>query len=65
MPNLADDRWPQLRGGYRTPFDPRRLLAELQSNIDSSKAWDELWNELHHQRDVGEASYAAVPRRRG
>jgi hypothetical protein len=37
----------------------------LQSNTDSSKAWDELWNELHHQRDVGEASYAAVPRRRG
>jgi hypothetical protein len=21
----------------------------------------ELWNELHHQSDVGEASYAAVP----
>jgi hypothetical protein len=61
MPDLADDRWPQLRGGYRTPFDPRRLIAMLQSNTDSSKAWDELWNELHHQGDVGEASYAAVP----
>jgi hypothetical protein len=24
-------------------------------------AWDELWNELHHQGDVGLASYAAVP----
>lgn len=23
--------------------------------------WKELWNELHHQGDVGEASYAAVP----
>jgi len=23
--------------------------------------WDELWNELHHQGDVGVASYAAVP----
>src|SRR6185369_13444933 len=22
--------------------------------------WDELWNELHHQGNVGEASYAAV-----
>ncbi len=61
MPNLDDDRWPQLRGGYRTPFDPRRLIAMLQSNTDSSKVWDELWNELHHQGDVGEASYAAVP----
>jgi hypothetical protein len=61
MPNLADDRWPQLSGGYRTPFDPRHLLAMLQSNTDSSKVWNELWNELHHQGDVGEASYAAVP----
>jgi hypothetical protein len=23
--------------------------------------WRELWNELHHQGDVGEASYAALP----
>jgi hypothetical protein len=23
--------------------------------------WDELWQELHHQGDVGDASYAAVP----
>jgi hypothetical protein len=23
--------------------------------------WHELWDELHHQGDVGEASYAAVP----
>src|SRR5205814_458810 len=23
--------------------------------------WDELWQELHHQGDVGEASYATVP----
>jgi hypothetical protein len=61
MPNLADGRWLQLSGGYRTPFDPRRLLAKLQSNTDSSKVWDELWNKLHHQGDVGEASYAAVP----
>jgi hypothetical protein len=23
--------------------------------------WEELWNELHHQGDIGDASYAAVP----
>jgi hypothetical protein len=23
--------------------------------------WDELWQQLHHQGDVGEASYASVP----
>jgi hypothetical protein len=30
----------------------------MQDGID---VWDELWNELHHQGDVGVASYAAVP----
>lgn len=25
------------------------------------EAWRELWSELHHQGDVGEASYAVVP----
>ncbi len=33
----------------------------LESNTDSPKAWDELWNELQHQGDLCEASYAAVP----
>jgi hypothetical protein len=27
----------------------------------SALIFEELWNELHHQNDVGEASYAAVP----
>lgn len=43
------------------PFDPRPLFAKLQANHDVKAVWDELWNELHHQGDVGEASYAAVP----
>jgi len=61
MPKLDDDSWLQLTGGFRTQFDPRPLLTKLQSNTDISKVWEELWNELHHQGDVGEASYAAVP----
>ena len=28
---------------------------------DLSTRWHELWEELHHQGDVGDASYAAVP----
>lgn len=42
-------------------FDPRPLLRKLESNINAKDTWDELWEELHHQGDVGEASYAAVP----
>lgn len=43
------------------PFDPRALLKRLESDGDTKEAWQELWEELHHQGDVGEASYAAVP----
>jgi hypothetical protein len=54
-----DSRWAELDGGYRLPYDPRPALARLRDGDDA--AWDELWNELHHQGDVGVASYAAVP----
>jgi hypothetical protein len=33
----------------------------LEAGKNIKEAWEELWNELHHQGDVGEASYAAVP----
>lgn len=56
---LDDERWSDLQGGYRSPCDPRPALARLERGDTS--AWDELWNELHHQGDVGLASYAAVP----
>jgi hypothetical protein len=51
---LGDPRWNELPGGYGTPFDPSDLLRRLEGG---KKAWDELWQELHHQGDVGVASY--------
>nr|WP_246748589.1 hypothetical protein [Rhizobium setariae] len=35
-------------------------LRRLETG-DVDAAWKELWNNLHHQGDVGTASYAAVP----
>lgn len=61
MLNLDDKRWTELKGGYRVPFDPRQLLRRLESGTDIQRCWHELWQELYHQGDVGEASYAAVP----
>lgn len=58
---LDDPRWESLNGGYRVPYDPRPALLRLAGSDDVEGAWKELWNELHHQGDVGEASYAAVP----
>jgi hypothetical protein len=61
MPSLDDSRWSALAGDYRTLYDVRPLLKRLASNWQDDAAWTELWQELHHQADVGDASYAAVP----
>jgi hypothetical protein len=55
-----DIRWLELNGGYGTPYDPRAAIWQLVHG-DRKAAWEELWQELHHQGDVGEASYAAIP----
>ena len=57
---LDDPRWRTLAGGYREPYDPTVALHRLAARWDDPAAWEELWEELHHQGDVGEASYAAV-----
>lgn len=58
---LDDDTWTSLKGGYRLPYDPRSAVEALRNPAQRERAWEELWNELHHQGDVGEASYVAVP----
>jgi hypothetical protein len=59
--SLEDVRWRDLTGGYGIPFDPRPLLKRLETDSDTTEAWQQLWDELHHQGDVGDASFAAVP----
>ncbi len=61
MLSLDDKRWTEMKGGYRIPFDPRPLFHRFVSGTDIQRCWEELWQELYHQGDVGEASYAAVP----
>ena len=60
MSILDDGRWSGLKGGYNAVYDPRPALRTLAVHYASKSAWDELWNDLHHQGDVGDASYAAV-----
>lgn len=64
MLQLDDPKWPTLQGGYRIPYDASKPLRQLESKLDpdnEERVLKELWNELHHQGDVGEASYAALP----
>jgi hypothetical protein len=61
---LDDERWKMLLGGYRIPYDasvPLRKLEQTTDPQEENAIWQELWEELHHQGDVGSASYAAVP----
>jgi len=59
--SFEDVRWREMTGGYGTPFDPRPLLKRIETDSDTTEAWKQLWDELHHQGDVGDASFAAVP----
>jgi hypothetical protein len=57
--HLDDPNWKTLEGGYRVPYDasvPLRALAEGDDGV-----FPALWENLYHQGDVGDASYAAVP----
>src|SRR5258708_2008827 len=61
MLSFDDSRWKTLCAGYRTPVDLRPLLQQLESSDDVESAWAELWQELYHQGDVGQGSFAAIP----
>lgn len=50
MLSFQDQRWNKLLGGYRTVFDPRPALENLESNVRLKEAWHELWEELQPPR---------------
>jgi hypothetical protein len=59
---LNDPHWACYRGGYNLSlYDVVPLIHRLQREGTSKEFWELVWAELHHQGDVGEASYAVVP----
>jgi hypothetical protein len=64
MIELNDKRWREFEGGYRTPYDASIALKKLEQASTTKEAdavLSELLEELHHQGDVGLASYFSVP----
>jgi hypothetical protein len=61
MLSLDDPRWRSYKGGYRVLYDASPGLRRLLAEGPTEELWEEFWNELHHQGDVHQASYAAVP----
>ena len=58
---LDDPRWQSFQGGYRVTYDASVALRKLLADGPSDELWAEFFDELHHQNDVDQASYAAVP----
>lgn len=58
---LDDPRWQSYMGGYRVPYDASPGLRRLFADGPDDDLWEEFWSELHHQGDLHQASYAAVP----
>lgn len=58
MDQTAD--WSEITDAFGEPYDPRPTIDAL-SNGDGGESYDELWERLHHQGDLGTAAYAAVP----
>jgi len=64
MISLDDNKWKTFDGGYRIPYDasiPLKRLKQASTINEINSIFSELWNELHHQGDVGLASYYSVP----
>ena len=61
MKELTDRIWNNIEGGYKIKFNPVEIIRLFQNDIKSAEVWESVWNELHHQGDIGEASYAVIP----
>lgn len=63
--SLDDPRWGSLEGGYRNveynASIDLKSLERAESTEQVERIYAGLWNDLHHQGDVGLASYYAVP----
>lgn len=62
--DLDDIIWRKLQGGYKMVYDASRPLKKLKAadRQDEMKViFEELWENLYHQGEVGTASYLAVP----
>jgi stress-induced morphogen len=63
--SLDDPKWEKLEGGHKgTSYDVSVALRQLQQATTLQQArliYKELWDELHHQGDIGLASLYAVP----
>ena len=62
--DLDNRIWATLQGGYKIPYNASRPLKKLRDATRQEEfaiIFNELWDNLHHQGDVGVASYLSIP----
>ncbi|RYY35672.1 MAG: hypothetical protein EOP46_09210 [Sphingobacteriaceae bacterium] len=62
--DLDNPLWASLEGGYKSIYDasvPLKNLKQATTLQEADAIYQELWDNLHHQGDVGLASYYALP----
>lgn len=62
--DLDNSIWATFQGGYKILYDASRPLKKLRDatrHDEYSVIFTELWDNLHHQGDVGTASYLTIP----
>ncbi|MCR9234932.1 MAG: hypothetical protein NXI29_28385 [bacterium] len=61
MLSLDDPRWRSYKTAIGADFDVASMLGQLLKSGPTKQLWDECWNYLVYQGEIGEVSYAAVP----
>jgi hypothetical protein len=61
MLGLDDPKWKALTGGRRTQVDLSPLLRALEGAQEPTESWNELWDAIYHQGDIGDSAFVAVP----
>jgi hypothetical protein len=64
MLDLNDNRWQTFKGGYNVLYNasiPLKVLEKTENLARVEQILKEFWEELHHQGDVGVASYMTLP----
>ena len=61
---LDDKIWSKLDGAHKTPYNASSALRKLKVATrpdEFSSVFSDLWENLHHQGDLGLASYLSIP----
>lgn len=62
--DLDNSIWATIEGGYKIPYNASIALKKLRHATrqeELTAIFAELWDNLHHQGDVGTAPYLSVP----